>query len=93
MRFKDKYWGEPDCFTIQYRADFRQWVSQIRHEGLTLSTAQPVMNAYAAKIPLSDPLSFIDAEVDELASLHEHNFTKYYITPSRFKIWCGRRES
>jgi len=85
--------GEPDSFRIQYRADLRQLVSQIMHAGLTRSTAQPVINAYAAKIPLNDRLSFIDAVVDELDSIHEGNFAKYYVTPSQFKIWSEHWES
>lgn len=49
--------------------------------------ASESIHRYAAKISEADRRKFIEVVENELLSLHDGNFARYYISPSEFNRW------
>jgi len=80
--------GEPDPFRLRYRDHIRTLVSEIVNNGLAQAEAQEQIVAYAEQqLPDIDRTRFIEVVETELLSLHDGNFARYRILPSKFVSW------
>ncbi|MBL7737345.1 MAG: Fic family protein, partial [Chitinophagaceae bacterium] len=79
--------GEPDPFRMQYRDQIRSLISEIITAPNSKEEAIPMIQARALKLPESDRQKFVQTVENELISLHDGNFARYFVTPSQFKNW------
>ncbi len=79
--------GEPDPFRMQYRDLIRSLVSEIIIAPHSKAEAITMIKAKALTLPASDQEKFVQTVENELISLHEGNFARYFVTPSQFKSW------
>lgn len=79
--------GEPDPFRVKYRQSIRILISRIVSGGMNPKLASKTITEFSNQITETDRLKFIEAVEDELRSLHEGNFARYWVSPSEFKIW------
>lgn len=79
--------GEPDPFRIQYRDLIRSLISEIITAPNSKAEAISIIRAKALTLPESDREKFVQTVENELVSLHEGNFARYFVTPSQFKSW------
>jgi hypothetical protein len=80
--------GEPDPFRLRYRDHIRTLVSEIVNNGLAQAEAQEQIVAYAEQqLPDIDRTRFIEVVETELLSLHDGNFARHRILPSKFVSW------
>ncbi|GAA4320795.1 Fic family protein [Compostibacter hankyongensis] len=79
--------GEPDPFRMQYRDLIRSLISEIITAPNSKAEAIPMIQERALKLPESDQEKFVQTVENELVSLHDGNFARYFVTPSQFKNW------
>ncbi|MCC6286443.1 MAG: Fic family protein [Chitinophagaceae bacterium] len=79
--------GEPDPFRMQYRDLIRSLISEIITTPNPKAEAIPMIQTRALKLPESDQEKFVQTVENELVSLHEGNFARYFVTPSQFRNW------
>lgn len=79
--------GEPDPFRMQYRDLIRSLISEIITAPHSKAEAIPMIQARALTLPGSDREKFVQTVENELVSLHDGNFARYFVTPPQFKNW------
>lgn len=79
--------GEPDPFRMQYRDLIRSLISEIITTPNSKAEATPMIQARGLRLPKSDQEKFVQTVENELVSLHDGNFARYFVTPSQFKNW------
>lgn len=79
--------GEPDPFRLKYRDEIRTLIAEVVNNGWVQAEAQGQIVAYARQLPDTDRARFIEVVETELLSLHEGNFARYRILPSKFAAW------
>jgi hypothetical protein len=79
--------GEPDPFRLRYRDEIRTLVAEVINNGWAQGEAQGQIVAYSKQLPDTDRARFIEVVETELLSLHEGNFARYRILPSKFAAW------
>ncbi len=79
--------GEPDPFRMQYRELIRSVIQEIVSTPHSKGEAIIMIKARSLKLPGPDQEKFVQTVENELVSLHEGNFARYFVTPSQFKDW------
>jgi Fic family protein len=79
--------GEPDPFRLAYREQMRNLIRQIIREAMSQEDASGGIGAAANELPPGDQARFRTAVEEELLSLHEGNFARYFVTPSEYGRW------
>jgi hypothetical protein len=79
--------GEPDPFRMKYRDEIRNLIAEVVNNGWGQAEVQGQIVDYAKQLPETDQARFIEVVEMELLSLHEGNFARYRILPSKFAIW------
>jgi hypothetical protein len=80
--------GEPDVFRLQYRTELRDVVGGVVRSRMTRKQATAHIPEWTAEhIPQQDREQFRAIAESELLGLHEGNFARYQIRPSKFKAW------
>ena len=80
--------GEPDPFRLNYRIPLRHLVGDVIREGMDKKTANTHIGAWTVEhIEEADRERFREVVERELLSLHEGNFSRYRIRPSKFAAW------
>ncbi|RYY08688.1 MAG: Fic family protein, partial [Chitinophagaceae bacterium] len=79
--------GEPDAFRLQYRELIRSVIQEIVSTPHSKGEAIIMIKASSLRLPGSDQERFVQTVENELVSLHEGNFARYFVRPSQFKDW------
>lgn len=79
--------GEPDPFRMLYRDQIRSLISEIITTPHSKEEAIIMIKARSLILPGADQERFVQTVENELISLHEGNFARYFVSPSQFKNW------
>ncbi|WP_192347931.1 Fic family protein [Algoriphagus sp. Y33] len=79
--------GEPDTFRMKYREHMRSAIGHIVSNAMGKEEASSTVKKEAQKLPEEDQAKFIEVVETELLGLHEGNFARYRIKPSKFTDW------
>ena len=79
--------GKPDEFRLKYRNELRTIINKIVTANNTSKQASESIRQFAINIMEEDRSKFSELVEQELISLHEGSFARYYISPSEFKSW------
>lgn len=79
--------GEPDLFRIKYRDLIRSLIAEIITAPHSKEEAILMIKAWSLRLPRTDREKFAQTVENELVSLHEGNFARYFVTPLQFQNW------
>ena len=80
--------GEPDPFRMKYRTELREVITAVVGQRMNKRQAAAHIVAWAQEsIDEHGRSRFRDLVERELVSLHEGNFARFRISPSRFSAW------
>jgi Fic family protein len=80
--------GQPDPFKVRYRELLRQVVFEvIQHKLNKMEASQHISKFAKHKIPDDDRHRFVEIAEIEVMSLHEGNFARFKVKPSKFFEW------
>ena len=83
--------GEPDPFRMRHRSALRELVALVVRERMNKREATLRVGAWAReRIEQEERQRFSEMVEKELLALHEGNFARYGIRPSRFSAWEER---
>jgi hypothetical protein len=72
---------------MKYREEIREAVGYIVSNAMGKAEASKAVKIEAHKLPNEDQVKFIEVVETELLGLHEGNFVRYRIKPSKFSVW------
>jgi hypothetical protein len=72
---------------MKYREEIRNLIAEVVNNGWGQTEVKGLIVDYAKQLPETDRARFIEVLEMELLSLHEGNFARYRILPSKFAIW------
>jgi Fic family protein len=79
--------GEPDLFRLKYRDIIKALIAEIITERHSKEEAIIMIKARSLRLPQAEQDKFVQTVENELISLHEGHFARYFVTPSQFRNW------
>ncbi|WP_208292261.1 hypothetical protein [Sphingobacterium paludis] len=79
--------GEPDPLQVTYRDDIRYIIGEVVRKAIVQEEAVKMIADYSGSLPKSDRSKFVEIVDTELLSMHDGNFARFQIKPSKYRKW------
>lgn len=79
--------GDPDPFRFKYREEIKALIADLIIHAYAQVEANKMILERSLQLVQADQEKFIQTINNELISLYEGNFARYFVTPNQFRNW------